>query len=107
MNDEKRTNVINFIQDLNNKVMNKLDNIISNQRSIKADTNEIGRMLQGYYKQSNIVSNGQYRGQFVIKNMTDSQAKDLLVKQGVPAHVVAQLSDNKFTVQYLVNLMKK
>jgi hypothetical protein len=39
--------------------------------------------------------------------MTDAQAKDLMIRQGVPPQVVAKLSDNKFTVQYLVSLIKK
>ena len=97
--------VIDLIKISAKQLSDKLDKVIYNQRYIKADTTEIGRMLQEFYKSSNKTE--YYKGQFVIKNMSDSQAKDLLTRQGVSPQVVAALSDNKFTVQYLINLMKK
>lgn len=101
-------NLANFLKDFKIEISNKLDRVLKNQQYIKADTTQIGQMLQDFYRQNPQQNNkNNYRGQFVIKNMTDAQAKDLMVRQGVSPQIVAQLSDNKFTVQYLVSLVQK
>ena len=101
-------NLANFLKEFKTEISNKLDRVLKNQQYIKADTTQIGQMLQDFYRQNPQQNNkSNYRGQFVIKNMTDAQAKDLMVRQGVSPQVVAQLSDNKFTVQYLVSLVQK
>jgi hypothetical protein len=102
-----------------NEVMQKLKQIVEalklinrQNQCIKADTTEIGRMLQAFYqeeklKSSKNVANKNVCNQFTIKNLTDAQAKDLLVRQGLSPEVVARISDNKFTVQYLINMVQK
>lgn len=91
----------------NNSIIQRLDYIIKgleqavlNQRSIKADTHFIKNYIQtcGTNKQS--VSN------WTIKNMTDAQAKDLLV-QGLTPQQVHKISNSKFSVEYLIDMQSK
>jgi hypothetical protein len=102
-----------------NEVMAKLKQIIEGlkilgkqNQSIKADTTEIGRMLQAFYQEERIKNSKNdnrvdYNRPFTIKNMTDAQAKDLLIRQGLSPQLVSKISDNKFTVQYLINMVQK
>lgn len=83
------------------EIVSRLNTIISNQKYIKADTTEIGQMLRTFYKNSNSKINCTVP--FVIKNMTEAQAKDLM-RQGMYPEYVALLSDNKFTVVHLYKL---
>lgn len=96
--------IINILEKLCKEVSNKMNLIIKNQSYIKADTTQIGQMLQQYFQQHNAVINTNVP--FVIKNMTEAQAKDLM-RQGMLPEVVAVYADGKFSVQYLYALLRK